>query len=314
MANHRVTLEFEATTGNPSTAGSRAGWSETFYRKVDESDSDALAAARTLASRRRLLLTEGWSLSAIRVSRLDVNANLIRRGVLYLVPPADQPGRYNGGVVAAGVDEQPYDAIDLSINSVGGNHRAFLMRGIGNDVISPGGRFLNPVRWNTNWPDFWNFLINSPLGGPQAAGWSLRIRTQIFPVGIPSGRYPIETVDISNTSGLGTSPTRPAIKFGFVPNIIAGKTLVVQGVQGLRGINGTWLADTDATGVGTLWIVLKGKRNNTVAGTVVPFTGYALAYGYGLDTITSMTAGNGASRRTGRPLQLLRGRRSPRHS
>lgn len=314
MSAHRFTFEFEATTGNVNTAGSRAGWSETWYNRIDENEADALARGKALALLRKDVLTEGWSLSAIRISRLNAQANLIRRGLLYLEAPGNQPGFYNNGVIAPGIDEQPYDAIDLSVNSAGGNHRAFLMRGIGNDVISPGGRFVSPPRWVAKFPGLQQFLTNNPVQGPWASGWCLRVRTQVFPVGSFSGQYPIINVFTSGLPTIGASPQRPALEVSSLVGIIAGNTVVVQNVLGLKNLNGTWIINSTEVVDGTGYVVLKPKRGISVSGQYVGSSGWFLQYGYSLDLITQISVGNGASRRTGRPLQLLRGRRSPHRS
>src|SRR6266496_2315787 len=112
MAKHRYLLEFGATPGNAETSGSDAGWTESFYESTDLTEEQAAARAYTLKNVRQAILTVGWRITAVRISRLDATNNLLRKGQLIKISPADAPGRYlpQGGTG----NEQPWDAINLS--------------------------------------------------------------------------------------------------------------------------------------------------------------------------------------------------------
>jgi hypothetical protein len=310
MPSHKITFEFESTTGAAGTAGSKSGWSESWYENADRTDVQAAFSATVLAAARRRVLTTGWQLPSIRVSRLDVNNNLLRRGQLIFVPPADAPGFYGG----ANIDEQPYDALEISIATTAGHSRHFAMRGIGNDVVSPGARFLNPPQFANNFAAFAGTLLGQQpvaINGP----WAVRYRTIVLPIGAPaSGIINISAVDITTGGANGGTPASPLVtaQGGIDLTGLVGSTIVIQNVLGMRSLNGSWKV-LRVVGVGNVSIQLAPKRRVTVSG-VYALSGFLRGYTYQLDNIVNVTPGYGTSRRTGRPLQLVRGRRSNRVS
>lgn len=306
MPAHKITLSFASTVGAPGTSGARAGWTESWYDPNNGDLPTAVRKANAYVQKRRGLLTSGWTVEFVRVSTLDVNNNPLRRGTLVNILPANGFGRYN--IVAVGNDEQPYDAQIVPVNSFSGATRKFLMRGIGNDVINAGGRFLNPPPYIAafqNWLGFINGLGVDGVFGPLAI--KLRSKTA---EGIVTQVY--TTVQ----GGVPGTPRTPAIQLTITnipPNVIAvGNTIVLRNM-GVSGLNGSWLITQTAIVGGTGLVLLAPKRRTVINNIPVggqPSTGSFTTYSYSLDNIVLASPGNGTSRRTGRPSLLPRGRRS----
>src|SRR5689334_9603097 len=110
MAKNRVVMTFSATPGGPFS--SLAGWSETFYRNVDQDPADLLLALTNagagsstipLVFRRRLLLTPGWRVDGIKVYPITGG----RIAAPYTFAGDSAKGAYAGG--AGTLEQQPYD-------------------------------------------------------------------------------------------------------------------------------------------------------------------------------------------------------------
>jgi hypothetical protein len=308
MARHKATLEFKATTGNSSTAGSQAGWTESWYDPVDSSDATSLAKTQRLRIARQTLLTMGWSVLAMRISQLDAGANLTRRGVVTFVAPADQPGTNLGGANPS-LDEQPYDCLIVSVNSVGGHHRAFGMRGIAQNVISAGGGLIAPA---TFFPAFnrWLAALKGNEPGGDGVGWAIKYRLSqeygnVLNVKFPEPPDPAFGDPQHPTMLVQMTPAAPAPTVNTFVN--------VKNVLGVSRINATWMIQkvTPQVAADTYLIQLHSKRRVKVGGQYVS-GGDVEMWAYGLDNILIATPGYGSSRRTGRPPILVRGRRSNR--
>lgn len=313
MPAHRITYDFESTTGIAATAGSKSGWSESWYIGTDQTDDVAEFQGTVLASARRGMLTPGWSLTSMRVSRLDAANNLLRKGRLVFFPPADSPGSYRG----TNQDEQPYDALEVSVNSADGHHRAFSLRGIGQNVVSAGARYLDPSAFRTAFNNWLARLTGSFQPVPAAGGvlnlspFSIRFRLLRTGPLFPNGVLVIIGVDISSTDPTFGTPISPVIRFGPIDSlagIVPGDTIIIRDVLGMQRLNGAWRVDKVNDGVNA-YIRLRPKRRTQVAGTFTR-AGTAKCYGYLMDNISVASPAYGTSRKTGRPLQLVRGRRS----
>lgn len=307
MASHKLTFEFQSTVGALGTSGSNAGWTESWYRIPNETLSDMISQVDTLRRNRVKLLTPGWSLTAARISNLDANNNLVRKGTFVFYPPADAPGTYSGDFI----DEQPYDACEVRIGSALGYQRAFSMRGIGANVINAGARLLNPAQFNNALTAWKTILIGAPpqWGTAGTSGWAIRYRTKFLDAKVTA-------VDIVNTPGIGGTPQAPMVGVDGNVGLVAGQTVVLSRILGMQNLNGSWIVKSFvAGGVGgpSFWLNLQPKRRTIVDGVYQP-SGRAISYGYLLDQIIQATAEYGTSRRTGRPSQLTRGRRSNRGS
>lgn len=308
MPKHRYLFEFNATAGNAQTAGSDAGWTESWYDATDLTDEDAEDKGRLMAGGRSQVLTGGWQVSALRISRLDPTNNLLRKGRLIRFAPGGYAGSYDMG---APMNEQPWDAINLSVSTVGGTRRAFLMRGIGGDVIAPSGRYAAPPRFIPR-----SAVYAASLNGTGAMNLPPGPAT---PVALRT-RGLTNTVAISNVLtvapmgvNLITNTQRPLIRVPFL-TIQAGNQVQITAVSDMTGINGQWVVSqiqADPTNNQFIFAALMPRRRNTVGGTYSS-GGTARYWNWFLDPVTGFTIGDGASRRTGRPPQQRRGRRSSR--
>lgn len=302
----KVTFEFESTVGRDATSGSRSGWSESWYRNNVADVPTAIALGLVLKDARRRLLTRGWSLSVMRVSMLTNTFLPTRNGALVFVPLATQPGLYFGP--ADTIDEQPYDALEIAVQGLAGKRRAFQIRGIGNDVVNAGARFLNPPTFNAAFPLWLGTLNGGATAGGPGTGWAIRYRTAIV-------NGTITAIWIGQAgSPVGATPLSPVIDAISTAAPGAGSLLRIKSATGMTRINGTWTVFTGAANpvLPNVRVYLTEKRRTTVAGTAVLTGGYT-NWSYGLDNIVLATPGYGCSRRTGRPLQLTRGRRSNRN-
>lgn len=312
MPKHRVLMEFAAMPGSASTAGSDSGWTESFYDGTDSTDEVADTNARNLVYHRRGCLTSGWRVSAIRLSRLDNANNLLRKGRLIQLAPGQGQGL--AGLAVPVPDEQPWDAINLSIATVGGSRRAYLMRGIGVGVVGASGIYLAPPAFVADSANYASALAGTLVAGDWAnrltTAFSLRTRATPAVTSI-SGVF---TAPVANVN-LITDQTKPMIR---VPanTVQAGMQVSIVGVVDMPGMNGQWKVTgvaADPLNATFAYAVLAQRRRVQIKS---PYTqgGQVTYWLWALDPITGFTIGNGASRKTGRPPQQRRGRRSSRRS
>lgn len=309
MPAHRILHEFVASgVDNAGTAGSSAGWTETWYDPANISDEQAQLNAESYMSERLKLLTNGWGIQALRVSQLDAFNNLVRKGRLVQYNPKVMHGTY-GNIVghdAIFVDEQPWDAINISIGTVGGSRRAFLMRGIDGSVIAPSGRNNNPATWAQYFSRYVRNLTST--GGAGGMPYALRTRSAVAEVEINN----VLLTAVANVNAV-IDPVHPAIRVPL-PGIAAGRQVSIKGVLGMQNINANWtvaFSIVDPTNPNFLYAIMKPRRRVIVDGTY-EHGGTARSWAWVLDNVQTASAGGGASRRTGRPPQQLRGRRSSR--
>lgn len=312
MARHRMMMEFAAMPGVTSTAGSDSGWTEAFYDGTDSTDDVADTNARNLAYHRRGCLTSGWRITAIRLSRLDNANNLLRKGRLIQLAPGQGQGL--AGLAVPVPDEQPWDAINLAISTVGGSRRAYLMRGIGVGVVGASGIYLAPPAFVADSANYASALAGTLVAGDWASrlttAFSLRTRSAPQVTSI-SGVF---TAPVANVN-LIIDQTKPAIR---TPNntIVAGNTVSLIGIVDMPGMNGQWKVTAiapDPLNANFQYAVLAPRRRVQIKSAYTQ-GGQATYWSWTLDPITGFTIGNGASRRTGRPPQQRRGRRSARRS
>lgn len=301
MAKTRLTFAFESTVGANATSGSKAGWTETWYNPADQSPEGARFSGLALLNARVKLLTPGWTISEMRLSQLDASNNLTRRGQLVFIAPANGVGSYPG----TGQDEQPYDALEVRVDTFPGNFRAFSMRGIAKEVVNAGARFLNPPAFGPRFAD-WTSVLNGTAGDFGGGEWALRVRNK-------AATYNVRRVIIDPGVNPDASPSHPVVTLNGNVAIAAGQTVVLSGIAGNTRINGNWIVQAAVGPVGAAdpYIVLKAKRRTSVGG-VYTTGGTAVFYTYTLASITDAHPGYGVSRRTGRPPALVRGRRSNR--
>lgn len=312
-SSHRIQFEFEATPGVVATSGSKAGWTEAWYELAAKEDAAATESALAVAQVRRLILTPGWSVSAIRVSQWSISGGLSRRGAHVFIPPAQAAGVYPGSAQ----DEQPYDALVVACNTAGGIAKSRDFRGIPQEIINAGGRYLGAGSFPANFGIFLSCLTGDFFGAgifaDAVVNYGFRIRT-------PFGPRNVLAVWTGQTgSPAGATPASPVIDVDIgsppPPNPISN--LTISGFSGMGNLNGSWrLSNVQVLPVGTptyYRCFTLPKRRRVVNGT---YNGGATArwFSYAIDPLVLMTPGYGTSRRTGRPPRLPRGRQSVRVS
>jgi hypothetical protein len=306
---HKVTFEFESTTGSSITGGSKAGWSESWYDTEESEDADAAVAADALRLARRGMLTPGWAITGQRLARWTVATGLQRKAILSFYTGSDAIGLYP----YPDPDEQPYDALVFRANTVGALHASRDLRGIPQSVVAASGRYTPSGGWVIKFSQFQDALLgvteNFGVVLPGQHRWGLRIRTL-------DASYVVLSGTIIDVPGVGSfTQSSPGIQVSGTFGSPAGSTIVVRGTVGFNKLNGTWLFDrVVGTQGGNDWVRLKPKRRVYVTGASTAAGGTAKAYRYSLDAIATIFGEYGSSRRTGRPTMVPRGRRSAQFS
>jgi hypothetical protein len=277
-----------------------------FYDPADSTDDVAAVNAENLAFYRRRVLTSGWRVTAVRLSQLDASNNVIRKGRLIKIPPANGVGTY-----PVNADEQPWDAINLAIATAGGSRRAFLMRGIGSGVVGASGLYLAPPQFVAA-SALWASALKGNLGnvGSPTTVWALRTRTARATTFISN----VATSPVVNVN-LVINQTNPAIRVP-IATVQAGNQVSIIGIIDMPGMNAQWKAvavQLDPTNNQFNWVLLAPRRRVQIKAAYTQ-GGQATYWNWALDPITGFTIGDGASRRTGRPPATRRGRRSARRS
>ncbi len=304
MAAHKLVFDFTPALGVagqpiPLTFGSLYGWSESWYDATNLTDAASLDVGTNYVATRRGLLTSGWRIRRFRTFGFPFT----RAGGKRNVAPADGVGTWPAPAGGALADEQPYDTVVINCVANNGRQRAFGMRGIGVDVISAGGLFLNPPPWAARL-DGWATFLNPEF--------DIRYQTSIPTV-------PILNAELANVGTLEGSPSRPLIIIRrTVTNYLdpANTSIRISGILGFSGLNGNWTVigqDNTFTIAPLLYTVLqlKPKRGRTVQGTYVG-AGTLQGLVYDLSRVATVSTGDGGSPRTGSPGSRPRGRRSRR--
>lgn len=327
MPAHKVTLEFEGSIilaaseggviNQNATIGSKHGWSESWYFQAAQTEAEAAESALAMVYFRKQILTIGWQITGVRLSQLDNNNNLLRRGTLLQLGPVQGVGTFpaSTGFSQDDQNEQPYDALCVSVNSTNGRRRNFLMRGIPNAIVSAGGRFVGAAPWFPRfnaWSGSIQFGNDTPTHQAGTPAY-LRTRNRRNLPAVLNGQRPILDAQISGAAiaGLVPSAISPVVNVSPGTDILVGDTVVIQRTTGIQRLNGTWLVQQVAN-TGTVYHLQLAPRRRLITSGAIDQKGFLTPYYYSLEGIASMFPAFGTSRRTGRPLQLPRGRRSNR--
>jgi hypothetical protein len=265
---------------------------------VDETEAAALVATRNLANLRKAILAAGWRITRARVS-IFPNARTATRSSF---TPQDGRGTASNNLLNAGPSEEPYDALTINVGSVSGRSRVLSLRGIANDVISPGSIYLAPAGFTVPFGLWAGNLIQN-----------FSIRVSDTPV-----MRQIQNVYISTVNGVPATRVNPAIVVLAADTLGLDLPVRVSGVIGMSGINGVWTTghasyDIVVGGVNMRAYILNQKRGRSVLGTY-DSGGKAWVLSYTLSAINAVAPGYGTSRKTGSFSTRPRGRRSRRPS
>jgi hypothetical protein len=288
MPNYKIDFLFSTATGLP------AGWSETVYAAFGTAAA-ALDWAKNGQYRtaRLNLLDPGYAQDMIRVSDVTIRGDSLTD----FAEPGTSLGTYPVPPGHGDVSEEPWDAILIRMLATPTNNRrrSFLMRGISGGVSQQNYSY-NP---NATWlPLFtaWKDQVKSvPL--------LMRLKVVHLDGNPPTDFSPIRPSEIEVSSDARSLIiTFPATATNVPP---AGSFFTLKGADGAWPINKNWKVQTFINNQ-----IFTHAGRNVIWGT--PELGRALVqqYTYDYQPILQVDAVRGAKRSTGRPFQLLRGRRS----
>lgn len=310
MAKNRVVLTFSAAPGGTFT--SLSGWSETFWRNVDETPDALLnlllpppGAPLTipLISRRRDLLTGGWRIDGVRIYPLAGGR---------VVASATIPGNQGKGVfpiVTGQQEQQPYDRLLYRMNCTDGHSRSARLGGISSSVVDPGGNYVDggtPLSEPGTGGDFHLRLVG-------AGGWFQTLIAGQFGMRFATVSEPFEIIDVVTATATiaGATPRTPVLTFTGDQTAIftAGKSIRVTKATDPARLNGQWTIQSVDVASSVTRVKLRAKQGIEIAGDYHGGA-YARSLTYGVAAMTSGSPVRGVSRKAGRPSGLPRGRRS----
>lgn len=271
---------------------SKGEWTESYYLITTATPSDILEGLDWGTIRERAsLLAPGWMIRKVRVTNWPSN----RRGESETVNENIGKGTYPGGQETS---EQPYDRLVCAIYSTSGHRRSLFLGGISRSLVDPGGNYLAPAEFERR--------FRAWIDSIKASSWALQLIT-------PTVKFGIQNVFANNTAMPGSSPYTPAIQVssdGPLP-ITEGQKVRISESRGWSYLNGEWTADRISNAGDLYTIILRQKRNTQVFGaTQAP--GFIVGLEGVLEQIDRGTPLFGRAKKTGRPFDLPRGRRSTR--
>lgn len=312
MPKNRVVLTFSATPGGPFV--SLAGWSETYWRNVDEAPDTLLNAIVGTSSipitigmlaRRRDLMTAGWRIDGVKVYPITGGR---------IATAATLPGNTGAGMFPLAADaneQQPYDRLLWKMNATGGHSRSARLGGISSTVVDAGGNYSGPG------------TVLAPPGSAGDFHGRLADTLGFFPM-LVEKQFGLRFVTVSDPHDIVAVVTDPIVVAGasartpviaFTGNVTAvfpaGATVRISNSISPARLNGQWTIRTVSVVGALTYVKLAAKRSLTITGEY-EIGAYARALTF---EVAAMTAGfpiRGVSRKPGRPSGLPRGRRSRR--
>ena len=292
---YKVTVFFESSTGLP------AGWTESFYTNTGATVTDLAGRLDPYISSRAFCLHPDYSMLGMRINDITVKQS----SILILFTAAYGIGKCPGFTPGDGRAEQPFDGL-LSILQTGGTRRrGFIMRGIPDVVID----------------DTYSYVgAGNALWSPQYDRWRAQVlgqRVGAFPPGttpwLINNRQPSTQQIITSVT---INPDRLGAVFGIAnqtnPAIDINSIIRIRGDTGAAWFNGIWKVFTvvAATPPQIGWTVYTFPKRRPIRGT--PNLSPSLKVTNitpGLLPVATVQPSRGAKRSTGRPFELLRGKR-----
>jgi len=272
---------------------SPAGWTENFYITATNIDNARdVANTATYINARLTLMPPAYALTAVRVTNPDIPG--ASRITTYAAGSAN--GLYpTPATFASDPSEEVYDALLLRLETVTGVRRMFLMRGLPTGVVTKTQGFANPAAWQPLFNSWVQQVLTIPFNIYN------RIRTGPFPTSLVLLNLDLKSLVITFPGPLPTGITP-------VPTFQA-PLIRLSGVTQASPVNHNWRIRAVNAGTSSA-TTFPGRR--TVFGTPSGVTGQVYVLTPQGQQINNIAAVRGVKKNTGRPFDLLRGRRTSR--
>lgn len=273
----------------------RAGWCEEFYipggqpRDVNE----ALTNSGYPPARAALMPT-GYTLQAVRVSTVPPYTGDNPRGLssLFFFRGGGVTGTYPlTNLNPDDPSEEPYDALKVRFEGAV-SRRIFLLRGLPTTITAKVSSYNEPGSWINRF-NTWLSAIKTMNAQIRKAGAGAFIPASLVTVGA-DGKSLLMTFD----AGVA----------GPINALASGAYVRVSGVTGMNYVNHLWRVKTAGNNVLKTYpgrVQLVGEPGGVSGVQIVTYT---------YDPITNGDAQEGTKRSTGRPFDLLRGKRQARRT
>jgi hypothetical protein len=274
-----------------------SGWTENFYIS-GAGAQNALQSASSIAMLTARLSILGQDYALREVNTVNV-ANRADQGHLTLVLAQGQ-GQFATMPNEPFSSEQPWDAVLCRLQVLRGSVRMFSLRGVPTGVFKDT-MAVGPGQSNGAWVNNFN------RWGNQIAAVGFAIRGLLYPASVVLALPP--SVVGRSISFVVPNPAPAWLKRRALADPIPTGLIRVRGETGTNEINGTWRVQDISVGPASTQIFCYPKRR-TIKGIpagVVAVDQQDWAFAGVIGVVSAIRA---SKRNTGRPPNLLRGRRS----
>jgi len=278
---------FKATLLINANSGIACGWSESYYRE-GVSQVTAEAKAKELMSYRRGALCEQFDIAGVRVTKITAG----EPNLSAVLPPPDP----KKGVFTGPADYPNTAALYRMLGGIHSNsrdHRGFpdaffeAPSATGKMVLTGGGQSALTTWINHLVANAWGWLRYPGPGDPAPENFSV--------------------VNLTADAGTGYIKANGTVPAGW---LTTARPLLLSGFQGELGstLNGLWSTKSSSSNTG--YVLLKATAPTGVLSAYPPGTAKVSRPDFIFQPFTSGSYIRVSSRKTGRPFDLLRGRRS----
>jgi hypothetical protein len=267
-----------------------AGWTENWYLNADNiAGALGVVNASGYVQSRIRILSADYNLTHFRVTTVSPQVRGASR-VTYLSTAASQ-GKLDNPADAEDPSEQPYDALLVRLDLTIGRRRSLLLRGLPTGLVTRVTGYAQTDWWGRPWGVFTRTLSDPTF--------PLLIRTSTLGTLLSWDTVAINPID--NRSLVFTLAGGPPAGY------VVGATFKVTSPAFSPNLTG--LYRIRVVGATTIQTVPGRVAFQPFAGVSLPLT-QLVTYDY--NPPTQVTPLRGVKKSTGRPFDLLRGRRSPR--
>jgi hypothetical protein len=287
---------FKVTTFINSVVGLEAGWSESFYTTSGSSPTSVqnLLLVQYIPARVGLLAAD-YQVIASRVKDVDIPGS----SVLSIYDPTFGRGTFPN-TNTPGQAEQPFDGLLLSMQSVNGRRRGFILRGLAKGVINDTYNYVgqaNPI-WLRQSLAHANAIIDQNTPGTVAfLPWALQRR-----VASPPEQIAAVLISLDRLSAV------VSLNNNTIPPIAVNDVIRIKGDKGAAWFNGLWKVRKVTVGA-TVDLTLYPKKRPIRGTPTLGVTTVVQKLTTSYDLVNSVEINRGAKRDTGRPFGLLVGKR-----